>query len=234
MVERFSSAAPKGLLKKIYGMKAPADYKPVYNASVKGGKVPVITTDNPYRLELMTWGLMPFESEDAQIATKLTNARAQTIQAKQPYCDMLEKKRCVILIDGFFVWKEVHNVRTPYRVVRTDGNPFPVAALWDEWKQEESDASFFKTFSMITVPAFNLTAHYNDRMPAILTEEERMQWLDDNTTVENACKLLKSFTDTEFRMHRVSNLVDNTGINISRVIKEIDSPSVGDTLSMFD
>lgn len=232
MIERFSSASPKGLIKKVYGLKLPAEYKPVYNASAKIGKIPVITADNPYRIELMNWGLMPFDSEDPLIATKLTNARFQTLQAKQPYCDMLEKKRCVVLTDGFFVWKDVHGVRTPYRVVRVDGSPFPVAALWDSWKQVD-DKTFFKTFSMITIPAFDLSKEYNDRMPAILSEEARLLWLDDSLSVEQCLALIKEPAVGDFRMYKVSNLVDNPEINISRVVRELNAPSPGDTLNLF-
>ena len=218
----------------MYGLKVPPEYKPVFNASVKNGKVPVITADNPYRVELMTWGLMPFDSEDPLIASKLTNARAQTIQAKQPYCDMLDKKRCVIIMDGFYVWKEMYNVTTPYRVVRADGNPFTVAALWDDWKQEGTEQSFFKTFSMVTVPAFKLTEHYNDRMPAILNDDERIKWLDDTLPVDAAVDLLKTQDPADYRIYRVSNLVDDLEVNTSRIIRELDLPTPGDTLSLFD
>ncbi len=234
MIERFSSSASKGLIKKLYSLKTPPEYKPVYNASVKIGKVPVLTADNPYRVELMAWGLMPFDSEDPMIATKLTNARSHTLKAKQPYCDMLEKKRCVILMDGFYVWKEVHSVKTPYRVVRKDGNPFFVAGLWDDWKQEDSEDSFFKTFSMVTEEAFELSKEYNDRMPSVLSDEAKLLWLDEDVSTDIAMSQLKTVDESDYRIYRVTNLVNNHDINTAKVIKELNAPSMGDTLSLFD
>jgi putative SOS response-associated peptidase YedK len=177
---------------------------------------------------------LPYNSDDPLIASKLSNARAQTLQAKQPFCDMLQKHRCVVIIDGFFVWKDVHNVRTPYRVALKDGQPFAVAGLWDQWEEVSATHGFFKTFALINVASFGLCESYNDRMPAILTEEERLIWLDENKTVDEALKLLKTSSEEEFKIYRVSNLVDNILIDSAKIIRELGTPTPGDTLSLFD
>jgi hypothetical protein len=55
MIERFSSSFSKGILKACFGLKSPDDFKPVFNVSISHGKVPVITSDTFYRIQLMNW-----------------------------------------------------------------------------------------------------------------------------------------------------------------------------------
>lgn len=212
----------------------PKEYKPAYNAA-QSQQLPVITSDEPDRVKLIQWGIVPYSSTDAAIGDKLINARAKLIKVKQPYCDLLENKRCVILADGFYVWKDVHGVSTPYRVTRIDEAPFVIAGVWDEWQLEDPDQALnFKSFSMVTVPAFGLTEKVEERMPAILNAKDHKLWLSKQKDVDELISLLKTPDDEPFRMYKVSNHVNNPTYNKPRVIKEVDAAKPGDTLGLFD
>lgn len=234
MIQRYSITTSKTQLSKFFKVAIPKGYKPVYNAA-QTLQLPVITSKEPDRVKLLQWGIIPYSSTDAAIGDKLINARAKLIKVKQPYCDLIGNKRCVILADGFYIWKNVHGVSTPYRVMRTDEKPFAIAGVWDEWQLEDPEQEVnFKSFSMVTVPAFELTEKIEERMPAILNEKACKEWLSNQNDVDELVKLLKTPDDQDFRMYKISNHVNNPDFNKPRVIKEVNTAKPGDTLGLFD
>lgn len=43
--------------------------------------------------------------------------------------DAFEERRCLIPADGFYEWQEAHGSKQPYRIQRTDGEPYAYAGL---------------------------------------------------------------------------------------------------------
>lgn len=237
MIQRYTVCHPKKVISNYFEAGVLVPYKPNFNASA-GQKLPVITNKTPDRVSLFQWGLVPFDSKDAQIGEKLLNARIETIKAKQPYTDLLSEKRCIILADSFYFWKELHGVSTPYRVTMKDESLFAIAGIWDEWKMDDSEdsTSFFGSFSMLTTEANSLIADFTDRMPAILPVNQEKDWLDsiEDIPLEDLLKLIKPFDATKMRFYKVSNLVNDTKNNSSKVSRELNTTSTGHTLSLFD
>ena len=237
MIQRYTICQPKKVVSNRFEAGILVPYKPNFNGAA-GQKLPVITNKFPDRVSLYQWGLVPFDSKDAQIGDKLLNARIETIKAKQPYSDLLPTKRCIILADSFYFWKDNHGVSTPYRVVMKDESLFAIAGIWDEWKMEDAneEATLFGSFSMITTESNSLISDFTDRMPAILEKDIEKDWLDaiKTTPLENTLKLIKPFDATKMRFYKVSNLVNKPENNSSKVIKELNNTSTGHTLSLFD
>ena len=80
-------------------------------------KLPVITTDAPEKIRLMKWGLIPHWEKDEQEAhdmqNKTLNARSETIFKKGVFTSVL-KKRCMVLVEGFYEWQHVGKHSTKY------------------------------------------------------------------------------------------------------------------------
>ena len=236
MIQRYTICSPKKLLSIRFEAGVLVPYKPNYNAA-SGNLLPVITDKHPDRFSLLQWGLVPFDSKDSQIADKLLNARIETIKGKQPFADLLPNNRCLILADSFYIWKEVHGVKTPYRVTMKDESLFAIAGIWDEWKMEESDESrLFGSFSMITIAANKAIASYQDRMPAIVPKEHESNWLKriTETSEEELISLITPIDESLLKIYKVDTHVNNTEINGAKVIREANSTSTGFTLSLFD
>ena len=231
MIKRYSITLAKSKLSKYFEAVVDSNYTPIFNGA-PGHKLPVITSDNPHKIELFQWGIIPYNSSDSGIGEKLINARAKTLFAKEPFCNLVQKKRCIIPSDGFYIWKEQHNVSTPYRVVAQDNNIFGIAGVWDQWKLEDSD-TMFGSFTMVTREARKDIEEYSERMPLILNTEEQKNWLDDKISEDFIHKVLDTPAKFPFNIYKVTNLVDNTEINNRRVIKKINAPMPGDTLSLF-
>ena len=229
MITRYSISHQRTLISKRFEIAVPKDFKPIYNAH-SGLKLPVITSEDPYRMNMYQWGIIPFDARDSNISEKLLNARKQTIKAKQPFCDLVDTKRCIIPMDGYFVWHEKHNVSTPYRVTLKSNELFGVAGIWDTWKVDED--SMFQTFSIITVSSNDLTKEFNDRMPAILPLSKEKQWIEDMKE-EDTNNMLNTFPSELMRIYKVQPYLNDINLNNRKVIKEENLPQMGDTLSLF-
>lgn len=232
MIKRYSITLPKTKLSKLYEAYAHPFYKPFYNAG-PGQKLPVITSDNPHKVEMFQWGIIPFSSSDTGIGDKLINARAKTLFIKEPFCNLVEKKRCIIPADSFYLWQEKFNVSTPFRVQLASESTFNIAGVWEEWRMEGDSETMFGSFTMITRESQEDILEYSDRMPLILNEKQTKDWLDDRIDESFISGVLESKEETKLRVYKVTNLVNDLKNNTRKVIKEINAPLPGETLSLF-
>src|SRR5260370_5554221 len=64
-------------------------------------------------LALLRWGLIPSWAKDEAIGSKMINARAETLAEKPSFRGLLRSKRCLIVADGFYEWKQENGSKTP-------------------------------------------------------------------------------------------------------------------------
>ncbi len=62
------------------------------------------TATGAARVEAFHWGLIPSWAKDRKIATRMINARAETLAEKPAFKGLLKKKRCIVPMDGFYEW----------------------------------------------------------------------------------------------------------------------------------
>lgn len=231
MIKRYSISIPKTRLSKEFEAVVSADYKPSFNAG-PGQKLPVITSENPHKVELFQWGILPFSSSDSQIADKLINARAKTLFIKEPFCELVQKKRCIIPADSFYLWTENHGVSTAFRAVSAIDSVFGIAGVWDVWSLDGQD-KMFGSFTMVTRESQQDITDYSERMPLILNKQDSKTWLDDRVDESFVVDTLQKPLDFKLKVYKVTNLVNDLKNNTRKVIKEISAPLPGDTLSLF-
>lgn len=56
----------------------------------------------------LTWGLIPSWSSDGK---GFINARCETLESKPSFTESFQRRRCLILADGFFEWKGLGRVK---------------------------------------------------------------------------------------------------------------------------
>ena len=126
-----------------------------------------------------TWGLIPGWSKDPTIGRKLFNARSETVAEKPSFRNAFQKRRCLIVADGFYEWQKQPGERTkqPYRFELGSRSLFAFAGLWERWKDPETgDATYSCT--ILTTAANETVAPIHHRMPVILPTEAYDEWLD--------------------------------------------------------
>ncbi|MEQ8302866.1 MAG: SOS response-associated peptidase [Cyclobacteriaceae bacterium] len=204
---------------------------PMYYASgFDHPDLPVITSYSD-ELQMFGWGLIPHwvnNSEGVvQIQNQTLNARAESIFEKPSFKDSVLKRRCLVILDGFFEYHHKNGKAFPYHIVRKDGLPMSLAGVWDTWQGEGMER---KTVSIVTTRANHLMTRIHNnpktsdgpRMPVILPREHETEWLRlDADDQEELKELLVPMDDELLEAYTVPRLkgkrsVGNTAAAISK------------------
>lgn len=145
---------------------------------------PVVCSDAPEKVELVSWGLIPFWTKDEQQSLSLRrstlNARSETLYEKPSFRGSIAKQRCLVLVDGFFEPHKHNGKSYPFYCHMRDRSAFAIAGIFSYWTNP-SDGRTRKTFSLITTAANELLSVVHNekrRMPAIMLAREESLWLD--------------------------------------------------------
>lgn len=178
--------------------------------------------DGTRHVRSFRWGLVPHWSKDRSIASRMINARAETIADKPSFRTPFARQRCIVPMDGFYEWapgvaggpvtKAGKLAKRPHFVHRTDGEPLAVAAIWSAWHDPDADADepWLHTVAVITTTANATMSPVHDRMPAVLPRATWRTWLDPaNHNTELLAGLLGPARDDLLTLHEVSTAVND-------------------------
>ncbi len=140
---------------------------------------PIVTALAPRALTVARWGLLPSWAKDASLASKLINARAETLTDKPAFKALArsEAHRCLVPCDGFYEWLRDGRARTPHWVFAPDEGVLTMAGLWNAWRSP--DGLEATTFTVITTQANAMMRTLHDRMPVFIAPEHRARWLHE-------------------------------------------------------
>ncbi|TVY53412.1 putative peptidase [Lachnellula cervina] len=136
-----------------------------------------------YKLQSMKWGLIPFwtkRNPDYGSMMKTINCRDDSLKEnKGLWNTMKQRKRCVVVAQGFYEWLKKGREKVPHFVKRKDGQLMCFAGLWDCVQYEGSEEKHY-TFTVITTDSNKQLKFLHDRMPVILENgsEDLRTWLD--------------------------------------------------------
>jgi len=166
-----------------------------------------IAGQGPRRAGMMRWGLVPSWTKDISVGNRMINARAETLAKRPAFRTALQRRRCLVVADGFYEWASVGNHRIPMRVTLKSGEPFAFAGLWERW--EKGDGEPLETFTIITTEANGKLAPLHARMPVILDPADFERWLSPELAGNDAEALLRPAPDSAVDFHAVSKHVNN-------------------------
>jgi putative SOS response-associated peptidase YedK len=196
------------------------DLQPSYNIAPTQDLVAVVN-DGQKKLVTMRWGLVPSWAKDLSLGSKMINARADTLTEKASFKNLIRKRRCLIVADGFYEWKGEGNEKTPYYIQLKASKLFAFAGLYDIWLSPE--VGELTTCTIITTDANEFMRPIHNRMPVILGAEERDAWLDTSIKDQSYfLEMLKPYDAQAIKAHAVSKLV-NSPKNNSPVLTLPDS-----------
>ncbi len=206
MCGRFSISKEKDEIEDRFEIHIdPAMFTKNYNAA-PSQILPIITNDEPEQASFHKWGLIPHWSKDERIGNKLINARCETIAEKPSFRDAAEKRRCLVISDGFYEWQRSGSEKQPYRITLSDESLFTFAGLWELWNSP--DEREVRTFTIITTEPNELMKPIHNRMPVMLTPEMEKVWISDEP-LEEVLHLLKPYDETEMNAYPVSKRVNS-------------------------
>ncbi len=181
----------------------------------------VLTDDKPYELQMFRWGLIPSWAKEASIGNKMINAKSETVFEKPSFRNLIKKRRCLVISDGFYEWKPLPSKhKQPYRIGLKGDELFAFAGLWDIWI-DKSSGEMIPTFTIITIAANQLVNPIHDRMPVILNKEDESKWLSANVDAKAINEMLQTYPESEMKAYPVSELVNSPRNDSEEIIAQI-------------
>jgi len=196
-----------------------SDLAPTYNLAPTDEAAVVVEREDRRAIRAYRWGLIPSWAKDERIASKLFNARAETLATSGAFRESFRRRRCIVPADGFYEWQRAGGVRQPFLIHRTDGAPLAMAGLWSGWRHPETE-QVIRTFTIVTTAANGVLAPIHDRMPVILEARDWKRWLDPATQdLDELEALLAPAPDDELVLYPVRPLVNNVRNNGPELIE---------------
>ena len=207
MCGRYSLATPEDHLVEVFDVPPLTfDYRARYNIA-PSQDVPVVASDRRgTRLGLLRWGLVPAWADDPSIGSRMINARAETLRNKPAFKRAVVSRRCLVPADGFYEWAAEDGRKVPYWIHSPDREPMGFAGVWERWQLPGTEP--IHSVAIITVDANEGIRDLHDRMPAIVPAADRKAWLDAETPVQDALRLLKPYEGV-LEAYPVSTLVNS-------------------------
>ncbi|KAL2115459.1 hypothetical protein VTJ04DRAFT_9714 [Mycothermus thermophilus] len=186
-----------------------------------------------YKLQSMKWGLVPsWTRRTPDYATTLKTINCRDDSLAMPggmWASMKNRKRCIVVAQGFYEWRKQGKEKVPHFVKRKDGKLMCFAGLWDcvryddqkseiqGEEEEEGDHAPPRplyTYTIITTSSNEQLKFLHDRMPVILEpgSEAIFTWLDPARThwSPELQALLRPF-EGELEVYPVSKDVGKVG-----------------------
>ena len=184
-------------------------------------ELPVVANERPDAIQMMSWGLVPRWTKDAEAAdeirTMTLNARAETIFEKPSFRDAVVKRRALLPVNGFLEWRHDGAAKKPYVVRSRDGHLLTLGCVWEEWTCRGT-GEVRRTFSIITTEANGLLSWVHNakqRMPVIIPTSARTSWLEDADR-HDVTTLMRPIADGLLEAVPVAKDVSRIKVNMDR------------------
>ena len=165
----------------------------------------------------MRFGLVPsFTDPGAKVDFyRMFNARSETIAEKGVFSRLLQRRRGVVLINGFYEWAAERagssQVKQPYYLHLegkgggSEGDVLRCAALYDRWKGGAGGE--LVTVTIITVEASEPLRWLHDRMPAVLrTDADVAAWLEGSD--DRPSSALRPYGEADMKWYPVTTRIN--------------------------
>ncbi len=196
-------------------------YEARYNIAPSQQILSILNDGEKNRMGFLKWGFVPSWAKDEKMASKMINARSETVAEKPSFKKSFYQRRCIIPMDSFFEWKREGHGKVPMRIKMKNDSLFGVAGLWDTWNSPLGEV--IHTCTILTTESNELMENIHNRMPVILTKEQQMTWLNPRIRDTEQLKslLTNPFDAGKMIAYRVSDLVNSTKNNSVDLIKEL-------------
>ncbi len=213
-------------LREFFGLEETPELPPRYNIAPTQ---PIAVIREPRRLEFLRWGLSL--SGGQRHGAQGINVRVETVARAPAYRDSFRRRRCLVVVDGFYEWRKAEKARQPFLVRQGDKRPFALAGIWD--RAVTSDGEVVDACAIVTGDARGVVAELHDRMPLVVPRESYDLWLSTDAKAGELLELIAP-RETGFVSQPVSNLVNSPANDDPRVLEPAaEAPEPRGTLPLF-
>jgi len=207
MCGRFQlTASPEDIAEHFQLSRLPK-YQPSYNIAPARKILCIVgLEDKSLKAVNLFWGLVPSWSKDTKNSHHLINARAETIREKPSFRAAFQKRRCLIVAQGYYEWQKLETGKQAFHIHRNDHQLFAFAGLWEHW---DHGSETLYSCTIITTGANCLMRPIHERMPVIISPARYQQWLDKADNGEQAYDLIECSAYEGMTTQAISDWVNN-------------------------
>ena len=217
MIDRYVLSNHKEVLEKYFNAAFKDEFVPRYNAAPTQ-KLPVITLDRLSHFQYFKWGFIANWANNKSMSPKLFNIDTETLLKKVSHRKSLKSHRCLIPLNGFYVWKPFAKKRSiPYYVSPYEKTPLSIAGIWEE--KDDFDEETNHTFIMITQSSDEKMKAYQENIPLFLSKKNAASWMNKDTPIKEIEEIIKAQFTLPLIAHPVSPLISNLKIDSPSLIK---------------
>jgi putative SOS response-associated peptidase YedK len=221
MCGRFTLFLDAETLKEDFGLVSiPVDFSPRYNVA-PSTQILAVRDSGDRKAEWFRWGLIPSWAKDPAIGNRMINARSETLLEKASFRNAAQRRRCMILANGFYEWQrgQGKSSSTPFYFQRKDRQPVAFAGLWEFWRSPDGEE--LRTSTIITCAANQVVAPIHERMPVMLSLDNCFDWIKPGPA-EGVMPLLAPYDPTLMEAIPVSRAVNAPAYDGPDLIIRID------------
>jgi putative SOS response-associated peptidase YedK len=190
--------------------------------------MPVITADEPDKVQLFDWGLIPhwFKPKPDAVNSKgepipalqqartfsiqTLNAVGETVFDKPSFRNYIGKKRCLVPADGIFEWHHLDSkTKIPHYIYLKSKEIFSFGGIYSSWVDPET-GEVIKTYAVLTNPANPLMSRIHNskkRMPFILPRNMESKWVAQTPDKDEVRKMILPLEEVYMTAHTISKLI---------------------------
>lgn len=187
--------------------------EPDYNVAPTKSVYIIVTKEDGRELDVARWGLVPSWASNANVGSRMINARVETVASKPSFRSSYRKRRCLVPANGYYEWytPEAKGSKQPFYIHRTDDHPLAMAGLYSWWRGS-TDEDWLLTCTLLTGEATGALRRIHDRTPMVVPPEHWTAWLGEESTAEPA-DLLQPVSSASVTTTPIATLVNNVRNN---------------------
>lgn len=213
MCGRYTLAvSPPGAVRARFGLDESVQVQRRYNVAPGDDVLAIVAADHGAAATHLRWGLVPHWAADGSSGLSMINARAESVRSKPAFRSAFERRRCLIVADGFYEWRrrddgEPRARKQAYWITCADHEPFAFAGLWATARTSQGER--LRTCAIVTTAANQTLDPIHDRMPVILDVESEAAWLDAASGTDELGALLRPLPDDDIAVRPVGSAVND-------------------------
>ena len=216
MCGRFVNIEKKEKIQKLFPSLSAINYSDKsYNISPSNLINVIYKKNNNIYLDNLFWSFSFFNKQN-NITQFVINARVETIASKYLFKDSFNKRKCLIISNGYFEWKEIKNTKQPYYISIPKNELMFFGGIW---REEIKNNLKTNVVCIITKEANDNLSNIHTRMPLLMSHNEGLDFLNDDSN--RFLEYNKSIIEDDIDYFPVSKTVNNPKNNDENCIKEI-------------
>ncbi|MDB6095982.1 MAG: hypothetical protein JWM09_260 [Francisellaceae bacterium] len=166
--------------------------------------IPIIRTWG--EIDFVHWGLKAAWMKNDLSQKGFINARAETVAIKPAFKSAFLKKRCLVLSDGYYEWKQMGKTKQPFYIRLKNKEVFAFAGIWESSNKKDAKE---ESCAILTIDAKGPAHEVHPRMPLILKSEQYETWLDLKSPLKAMTALLQPNYVDDFEIFPISLNINN-------------------------